>query len=196
MPGMTDGDMLASVDAELLGQAFPAALRDTASRTAERILRHLHRRQWTDHFQVNVGSETVSIPYRLHFSSTVPAASESDEGHLVGKCLESRSNDGFHRQRAVRELLADVRPWTAPFITALIGEYLIEILRDIHAALDPRSAAVLAEFISANPGYWRTVRHRVTSYWDVYYRADFRRGDYVGFRLIDVLEDAVRVRGA
>lgn len=145
---------------------------------------------------MNVGADPVSIPCRLRFSSFPRRVSEEGAIYLVGQCLESRSNDGFQRQRAVRELLADVQPWSAPFIVALIGEYLIEILQDIDDALDPRSAAVLAEFISANPNYWRTVRNRVMSYWNVYYRADFRRGDYLGFRLIEALEDAVRSRAA
>src|SRR5687767_8120022 len=103
------------------------------------------------------------------------------------QCLLTRSNDGFQRQRAVRELLTDIRPWSAPFVAALIGEYVIEILHDIHAALSQPLLEALAGFISTNPTYWERTQQRVASYWNVYYRADFRRSDYVGFKLLDAL---------
>jgi hypothetical protein len=188
--------MLTAVDTALLAEAFPGPLRSIATQAARRIRRRLSSRQWTNRFEVNVGGEEISIPHRLLFSFGLRRGGEADATYLMARCLESRSNDGFQRQRAVRALLGDVQPWSAPFIVALVGEYVIEILQDIHGALEPPSAAILAEFISANPGYWRTTRHRVMSYWDVYHRADFRRSDYVGFKLIDALEAAVRAREA
>ena len=139
-----------------------------------------------------VGAETVAIPYRLHFSSDLPNDNGTDMIYLMGKCFEARSNDGFQRQRAVRQLLGDVRPWSAPFIIALIGEYVVEILTEIYNALTPQTSAVLADFICANPSYWQLTRQRIASYWDVYHRAQFRRSDYVGFKLLDTLTEATR----
>jgi hypothetical protein len=110
----------------------------------------------------------------------------------MGKCLEARSNDGFQRQRAVQQLLGEVQPWSAPFIMALIGEYVVEILRDIHNGLTPQASAILADLICANPSYWQLSRQRVVSYWNVYYRAQFRRSDYVGFKLLDTVAEAAR----
>ena len=94
--------------------------------------------------------------------------------------------------------MVDLQPWAAPFIVALIGEYIVEILDDIYTALTPRDAQMVAAFIVQNEAYWSTTKRRVISYWDVYYRwrrssrtrHSYRRDEYVGFKLIDRLETA------
>ena len=94
--------------------------------------------------------------------------------------------------------MVDLQPWAAPFIVALIGEYIVEILDDIYAALTPGKAQTLAAFIDQNEAYWSTTKRRVVSYWDVYYRSSgssetrhaYRRDEYIGFKLIDRLETA------
>lgn len=191
---MNEPQMFTAVYATLLAEALPKTLQSEATQTAERVLGHLHERQWTNRFQVIVGPETVSIPHRLHFSSNLPSYGETGLIYFMGKCLEARSNDGFQRQRAVQELLEDVQPWSAPFIVALIGEYVIEIMYEINDALTPQASAALADFICANPSYWQLTRQRVVSYWDVYYRAQCKRSDYIGFKLLDTLAEAVRSR--
>ena len=143
--------MLTTVDADLLAEAFPRALQREATEAAEGVLRHLHERQWTDRFEVIVDGDVVLVPHRLHFSSSLPGHGDPAVIEMIGKCLETRSNDGFQRQRAVRQLLGDVQPWSAPFVVALVGEYVIEILTDIHDALTPDASAALADFICANP---------------------------------------------
>jgi len=191
---MSGHEMLTDLDVDLLADAFPEALRVDARKAADMILRQLQEKQWTERFEVHVDGDAVQVPARLRFASSCSEAQTKDNIGLMAECLRTRSNDGFERQRAVQRLLPDVRPWSAPFIIALIGEYVIEILRDIHAALSPSVSDTLAAFISANPSYWERTRQRVASYWDVYYRADFRRSDYVGFKLIDELEAVVRSR--
>jgi hypothetical protein len=42
-----------------------------------------------------------------------------------------RHHDGFGRQRQLKTLLDADEPWTAPFIVQLLGEYVIQICRDI-----------------------------------------------------------------
>ena len=189
---MTDLKMFTEFDSDLLADAFPQALRPEAIKAAEVILRKLHDKQWTERFEVHVGGEAVQLPARLHFAPDGSVEELTGNLNLMVRCLQTRSHDGFQRQRAVRELLTDIRPWSAPFVTALIGEYVIEILHDIHAGLSQPVSEALAAFISVNPTYWERTQQRVTSYWDVYYRADFRRSDYVGFKLVDALNVAVR----
>ena len=117
----------------------------------------------------------------------------------VCSCLQTRSNDGFKRQRAAADLLADLPPWGAPFIIGLFGEYVVEILDDIAAALTPELERTLAAFIACNEPYWNNAKQKVASYWNVYYRARWlndygraeRRDEFVGFGLIEQLETAV-----
>jgi hypothetical protein len=90
-------------------------------------------RQWTDRFAVHVGFQRVLIPSRLNFSPDELVTVETDEVQRLVRALETRSNDGFERQRAASDVLARMEPWGAPFILALVGEYVIEILQDIAA---------------------------------------------------------------
>jgi hypothetical protein len=142
-------------------------------------------------FPVNVEGEAVLIPYRLHFCSGEVREALGGTPGLMARCLESRSTDGFRRQRAIRAVLAEVEPWSVPFVAAPIGEYVIEILDDIEAAMSPGLVEALAEFALANPAYWRLTRQRVASYWDEYYRR-FERSDYVGYRLVGRIDAALK----
>jgi hypothetical protein len=141
-------------------------------------------------------SETILIPARLDFASNCLALLESDEEWRFVRALQTRSNDGFVRQRAAWDLLSSIDPWAAPFIVALIGEYIVEILDDIFGALTPELERMLAAFIVDNEPFWATTKRRVTSYWNAYYRVNwasetrrvYRHEEYVGFKLIQRLE--------
>ncbi len=163
----------------------------------------LSERQWTERFSVKVNQQNVLLPFRLHFVGHDLPMDSCDQAWLFARALQTRSNDGYERQRAARDLLAQFDAWCAPFIVALIGEYLVEIMDDVAAALTPEVTAGLAEFIAQNGAYWETTKRRVVSYWNVYYRrvcaSETRRvyakPDYVGFRLVDYLERAANGDG-
>ena len=183
--------MLTTFDAGLLARSFPDGLVAEPVSAMKNVCRYLHQRQWTDLFDVSVCEEIVSIPYRLHFSSKLPDSELMETTHIMGKCLESRSNDGFQRQRAAQALMQEVQPWSAPFIIALIGEYVVEILRDLHDGLTPEAFSILADFVHANPTYWHITQQRVASYWNASYRSQFTRTEYAGFKLLNSLNRAV-----
>lgn len=196
---MSEQEMLTSIDGPMLAEAFSCEYRAEATSAGDAVARLLTRRQWTERFSVHVGAQRVLIPARLHFTSDRLSLTGSDEAWPFARALQTRSNDGFERQRAARDLLADLHGWGAPFIVALIGEYVVEILDDIAAALTPEIARTLGAFIACNEAYWSTTKRRVTSYWNVYYRARWlddygraeRRDEFVGFRLVQQLEAAV-----
>lgn len=190
--------MLTEIDGSILAEAFPSPHRLEALSAGDVVARLLDPRQWTERFTVHADGEGILIPSRLHFSSAPLPMAESDKAWRFARALQTRSNDGFERQRAARDVIADLQPWAAPFIVALIGEYIVEILDDIYAALTPGNAQTLAAFIVQNEAYWNTTKRRVVSYWDVYYRSSrsgetrrsYRRDEYVGFKLIDRLDTA------
>lgn len=195
---MSDQVMLTSIDGPMLAEAFPSEYQSAAVSAGNAVACLLTRRQWTERFPVQVGAQRVLIPARLHFTTDRLSLMESEEAWPFARALQTRSNDGFERQRAARDLLADLQPWGAPFIVALIGEYVVEILDDILAALTPDLARTLGAFVIGNQAYWNTTKRRVTSYWNVYYRARWlneqgraeRRDEFVGFRLLQQLETA------
>lgn len=188
--------MLTEINGHTLAEAFSLEYQLEALLAGKAAARLLTSRQWTERFAVNVEGQRVLIPARLHFASERLPLSDSDETWLFARALQTRSNDGFERQRAARDLLADLRPWAAPFIVALIGEYIIEILDDISAALTPENTQTLVAFIVENEGYWGTTKRRVASYWNEYYRSKrrsetrraYQRAEYIGFKITDRLE--------
>jgi hypothetical protein len=84
--------------------------------------------------------------------------------------------DGFVHQRWLGMLLEADEPWVVPFIIQLLGEYVIEICRDIerfarselpaHSALRQH----LSAFLNDNPCFAELTRQRAISYWGCYYR--------------------------
>lgn len=147
---------------------------------------------------MRAGGQSVLIPARLHFVSERLRLNEHDEAWRFARALQTRSNDGVERQRAARDLMVNLEPWGAPFIVALIGEYIVEILEDVSNALTPDLERTLGAFIVENEAFWATTKRRVASYWNAYYRSSraselrraYRRDEYVGFKLTDRLEAA------
>ena len=195
---MNNRETLTKIDGQMLAEAFSLEHHHAAVSAGNATARLLASRQWTERFAVNAQGQCVLIPVRLHFASERLPLSISDEAWLFARALQTRSNDGFERQRAVLDLLADLRPWAAPFIVALIGEYIVEILNDISAALTDENTQTLATFILQNEGFWNTTKRRVASYWNVYYRSNgcsemrhaYRRDEYIGFKITDRIEMA------
>jgi hypothetical protein len=195
---MADQEMLTDVDSSILAEAFPPAHRPAAILAGEAVVGALAPRQWTERLSVQAGGQSVLIPVRLHFASERLPLNGGDEAWRFARALQTRSHDGFERQRAARDLMADLEPLGAPFIVALIGEYIVEILEDVSDALTPDLERTLGTFILENGAFWATTKRRIASYWNAYYRSSwaselrraYRRDEYVGFKLTDRLEAA------
>ncbi len=195
--------MLTELDASMLAEAFPREHLSVATLGIQSVARALAPAQWTERFTVQSERQRVLIPAGLRFASEELQLTDDNAAFPFARALQTRSNDGFERQRAARYLMRDLQPWGAPFVVALIGEYIVEILDDIAAALTPDSASTLGNFIVDNEAYWQTTKQRVSSYWNVYYRANassvqrrpYGRNEYIGFKLFERIEAAAPRRG-
>lgn len=184
------------IDAPMLAAAFPREYQDVAKRAAVELIGNLALRYWWGQSTAQVQGETVLIPVRLHFLNSGFPLSEVDDAWLFTRALKTRSTDRYLRQRALRDLLHHPQPWAAPFIVALVGGYVIQILDDIFEALTPELEQSLRHFIRQNTPLWNTTKRRVTSYWNAYYRRQwggevvpvFSPVDYVGFKIVNRLE--------
>ncbi|MCA1368749.1 hypothetical protein I6F15_15285 [Bradyrhizobium sp. BRP14] len=130
---------------------------------------------------------SIYIPYRLHFLTTVEEklVSLSPQSH----CLLTRATDGFVRQRSARAIVSLNECWSIPFVILLLGEYVVEILEDIQAAVPLFDQSVYAGFVRENRDAMRTTRSRATSYWNVYYRRTFPdRNSYPALAVLDQLD--------
>jgi hypothetical protein len=176
------------LSAKQLTGAFPSKVANAAQLACAEVAQRLDALQWTDFINLCVEGESVALPYGIRFSDETPKLPVGGDAWFMARALHSRSTDGYQRQRAVQDLMADLKPWTVQFIVPLIGGYVDKILIDIDALLTPQSTRLLTSLIQANPHYWETTKRRVQSYFDVYYSRCISKKDYAGFRLIERLE--------
>lgn len=140
----------------------------------------------------------MSIPYRVYCTQSglrAAIARSSDEAQLVALCLGTRHWDGYLREECLRQIVAVDRPWLAPFVVQLLGEYVIEIVEVIAATLHEHGPERLAGFARENPQFMATTRRRATSYWHCYHRGRFPALQaYPAITALDAIER--RARGA
>jgi len=150
-----------------LSLAFPAALRPAAAALTGNPgwrpeIRHCA-------YQVMLGGDTLTIPRRLYVDRDLlwDDAGRDTTGRGIAWCLGTRHHDGHVREACLVRLLAAPQAWMAPFIVHLVGEYVIEIVQRIEAALPdfaPDMRASLGAFVRENPRYLDTIERRTVSY--------------------------------
>ncbi len=130
----------------------------------------------TDGFSVLIEYGRLSAPYRVYYLPSelrAVVARSSGETQALALCLGTRHWDGFVRQECLRQLVDAERPWAAPFIVQLLGEYVVEIAQVVVTALEEGYVAGLAQFVIDNPSFMATTRRRIISYWSCHYRRQF-----------------------
>jgi len=150
-------------------------------------------------FSVVVDGERLEIPYRIYNPEADDAQVRtlSPRQQVVVRCLYTRHNDGFVRERNLAQVISESELWVVPYVVQLVGEYVIEILLTIERGLrelnTPRSdqRERYGQFVVENPAYFELIGKRVTSYWNCYYRFQFpRQTDYPGSALVAMLRSA------
>ncbi|WP_109482341.1 hypothetical protein [Paraburkholderia sp. C35] len=167
-----------------LAAAFPEALRSDVGAVAGLI----RSGNVAGHgITIIVEGESLNIPYRIYHSPDEALFTTlNDIQSTVYACVLTRHHDGHVRQRQIERIIASSKPWVAPFVTQLCGEYVIEILDAIEANLPSMDQSTYGAFFRENSLFVRVTRNRMISYWDCYYRWLYKRkSDYVGFRLFD-----------
>lgn len=178
--------------ARRLRSAFPQGVTAQVDAALAIIAMGQHAPTAHDIGSIVVGSEKLHIPARLYYPEPEPAqvARLSEASRHILACLFTRHHDGFVREKHVRQLLTfRSTPWEPPYLLQLIGEYVAEIvdvvLKEVHRLRNEHFAG----FVLENKNFIRTIRHRVISYWDRYYRSQYSRlADYPGFQLMAALE--------
>jgi hypothetical protein len=139
---------------------------------------------------MRVSGRTINVPYRFHFLNSGKGNGVSNCASPAAQCLLTRSTDGYLRQKSLNAILGLREPWIAPFVVALIGEYVVEIIDDIQASLPSLSQEIYSNFVRENRDVMRIIKSKAASYWDVYYRHEFPdRASYPGFTVLRQLDE-------
>src|SRR5690349_6905318 len=160
--------------AEVLSEAFPRAVRSQPRAASLALSASVDLSYKSHRFSMFVSDEEVLIPARILFRSAARDLTALQQVVCqLAQCLLTRSTDGFVRQAALREILLVSQPWSVPFVIALIGEYVIEILDDICEAIASMDGEVVRQFLTKNPAFYSLTRDRVESYWTATTAVDF-----------------------
>ena len=103
----------------------------------------------------------------------------------------TRHHDGHQREYWVKVLCANPSPWTAPYLAALLGDYVIQVLEAVRESLTDEWKPIMASYASENQISLRALNHRILNYWTIYYRylsPNIRiLTDYPGYLVADQL---------
>ena len=154
--------------------AFPAALAGTVAQLLP-VLSSGQLHAPSAPFDVHQDGRLLRIPVRTYYDREQLLACTRLPGDagVIALCLGTRHHDGHVREACARRLLQQERAWTVPFIVHLCGEYVLEILEVIGAALPAWNAQALARYLLENPGCVETLQRRAVSYWNCYYRRQY-----------------------
>jgi hypothetical protein len=165
--------------------AFPVLLRDDALVS----ISTLPEARLTSHtFSVNVGSETVGIPYRIYHDPALIHTERLTQIQMeLLSCLLTRHHSGLIREENLKRILDSRHEWIPPFVVQLVGEYVIEIVDLIRHNMDRLDASLYRAFLAQNPAFYQTTKDRVVSYWNCYHR-DQQKADYAGFQVLEAFD--------
>ncbi|WP_395405744.1 hypothetical protein ACHMW6_03960 [Pseudoduganella sp. UC29_106] len=154
-------------------RAFPLELAGAVQRVAAELTPGSLLPPSANGHTVWVQDEALCMPYRLYYQSGAVLAPREGTDALIAACLGSRLHDGFVREPCAEYLLRHPTPWTTPFVVALLGEYVVEIVQKIEIALAGAPLSTYAAFANQNPAFMATTRRRAISYWNQYYRRQY-----------------------
>ena len=166
--------------------AFPAAFAVTVTQ----LLPALGSSRAHPPFAVYQNGEALLIPTRTYYDreQLLACTQLAGDAGVLALCLGTRHHDGHLREACLRQLLLQERAWTVPFVVHLCGEYMLEIVEVIGAALPAWNAQALAPYLRENCGYLATLERRSISYWSCYYRGQYPVwDDYPGRRTMAAL---------
>ncbi|MCC7645577.1 MULTISPECIES: hypothetical protein [unclassified Janthinobacterium] len=169
--------------------AFPAALAGTVAQLLP-VLSSGQLHAPSAPFDVHQDGRLLRIPVRTYYDSKqlLACMKLAGDAGVIALCLGTRHHDGHVREACARRLLLQERAWTVPFVVHLCGEYVLEIIEAIGAALPAWNAAALARYLRENPAYVDTLERRSISYWSCYHRGRYPVwGDYPGRRTMAAL---------
>ena len=141
--------------------------------------------------RIKIGSETINLPQRIYYYEITDENLENmtERQRRIVYCYFMCHNDGYIRQKYLRKIICTgiVYEFEMPYIVALLGQYIIEISKDIYDDFELLIKNNLEKFICENPLYIRTIESQIATYWGVYYRK-YPKESYFGFEIQKKLE--------
>ena len=171
-------------------EAFPSEYRAAAEQAAAALLPFVDYSYRKTPIEVTASGRSIRIPSRVHYKALDLASLdvEGDE-RFAAICLCTRSTDGYLRHAALQNIVRSQHREAIPFVVLLAGEYVVEIIECIVAALPALDQSAYANFVHENRPVIRRLRSKATSYWNEYYRPAYGSpATYPGLLVLDEIE--------
>lgn len=124
-----------------------------------------------------LSGESISIPYRIYLPGIDKMKMQllSPTELMIYNCIYSRSCDGYVREKSIKALLNGQTPdWAIPYVIKVSDEYVKEILNTVYESLKGKDTAKYKEICLLNFDFIRRAHSRMISYWNEYYRYEYR----------------------
>lgn len=171
---------------------FPENLSDDVKIVTKLLPVSAHQPHEDKPVSISVDSKNITIYSRIYKEELEESQilNLSQTQKLILSCIYTRHHDGFIREKYLKNLLADQRSWTVPFVVRLLGEYVVEIIELVEESLTDNAAQKLyRDFVTNNPIFWEKTKSRIVNYWYVYYRDSFMdKRIYPGMQIIKIIE--------
>ena len=144
-------------------------------------------------YNVKINNMLLTIPERIYFGEPASGNLTSIQKTILD-CIFTRHEDGFIRQKHLRNLQFCTEYWIMPFCFRLLGEYIQDILFDIKNQIENNIENYL-DFISENSVFYNRTKSQMISYWNCYYRQEYPDPNlYIGFLIFSDLEKVYNKR--
>lgn len=107
--------------------------------------------------------------YSLEISKDIYNSLELEE-QIIVSCFYTLHHNGYVRERHLRNLRGIDYDWVIPFKLHLLGDYVLEIVKELHYQIDDSNITAYQKFIDNNFKFYRLQSSRTISYWSLYYR--------------------------
>jgi len=144
--------------------------------------------------QIFINNESIYIPKRIYTDEDLKISeiSLTEKQLTILNCLYLTHSDGYLRQQKLESLKNNFEDFVIPFKMKVLGEYVIEIITDLEKHINEKSIESFKIFIKENPTHWKLTKSRIISYWGEYYKHHLKLENYVGYKIIKVLETELK----
>ncbi|MBN8421554.1 MAG: hypothetical protein J0L73_21745 [Verrucomicrobia bacterium] len=139
-------------------------------------------------FKVYIDSGELKIPYRVYFPEVYSWQHKdlTNTQKAILAAIFTRHHSGYQREIWADKLTLHPSEWSTPFIAALFGDYVEEILAVLESKLGDNWGSLIQELAVRNPKWRRPLNHQILNYWAIYYRQKTPfLTDYPGYKLAE-----------
>jgi len=173
----------------LLTKAFPSVLSSDV-KIVINCLSDTNRQPEGKIGKITLFNEPLSIPFRIAYPepdvSIISTLNLTQQ--VILSCLYTRYIKGLVREKHLLKIITVNEIWVLPFIFALAAEDVKEIIVTIYNNRESINKDQAQIFNQENSEYMRLTRHRIISFWDLYFRVEWPLlKDYPGYRIMSEL---------